>query len=66
MKNTIFSLAIVVLFLVSCKGGSSENQGYDSGPTTESESGSTTSEGQKVTTDTTIVESESENETPLQ
>lgn len=61
MKTIIIVLSIFsTLFLVSCKGGSSENQGYDSGPTTESESGSATSEGQNVTTDTTSTNPESE------
>lgn len=61
MKTGILMLSIATCFLfASCKGGSSENQGYDSGPTTKSESGSTAS-GQGTTTDSTAV-NEDENQ----
>lgn len=61
MKKGIILLSVATcLFFASCKGGSSENQGYDSGPTTKSESGSIAS-GQGTTKDSTAV-NEDENQ----
>jgi hypothetical protein len=42
-----------LLILTSCKNPSSENQGYDSGPTTEGESGSPSSSSGEIERDTT-------------
>jgi len=51
-KLLILTISVLSLNLFSCKQ-SSENQGYDSGPTTKSEEGSKASGEGTITTDST-------------
>ena len=55
-KLTFFAIISLMGLNIACKNVSSENQGYDSGPTTESESGSPPSSSGEIVRDSTAKE----------